>query len=190
MAAPAVVVVARQRARLSAIAAGAPADAPADRAFAEVVRAFDLPLALPQALVEGLDWDAQGRRYADLPALRAYAARVAGSVGAMMTVLMGVRDADALARACDLGVAMQLTNIARDVAEDAAAGRLYLPLDLLRAGGTDPDAFLSRPSPAPGVQAATAALLREADRLDRRAEPGIAALPRDCRAAIWAARWE
>ena len=48
-----------------------------------------------------------------------------------MCVLMGVRSGDALARACDLGVAMQLTNIARDVGEDARAGRVYLPLDWL-----------------------------------------------------------
>ena len=53
----------------------------------------------------------------------------------MMCVLMRVRDPDALARACDLGVAMQLTNIARDVGEDARAGRVYLPLDWLDAAG-------------------------------------------------------
>ena len=68
----------------------------------------------------------------------------------MMTVLMGVRDRDALARACDLGVAMQLTNIARDVGEDAAAGRLYLPLRLADGGaGIDPDAFLAAPGRTP-----------------------------------------
>ena len=53
----------------------------------------------------------------------------------MMCVLMRVRDADALARACDLGVAMQLTNIARDVGEDARMGRIYLPLDWLNEAG-------------------------------------------------------
>ena len=64
----------------------------------------------------------------------------------MMTVLMGARDARALARACDLGVAMQLTNIARDVGEDARAGRLYLPLAWLREAGIDPEAWLARPA--------------------------------------------
>ncbi|MDF2231526.1 phytoene/squalene synthase family protein [Albimonas sp. CAU 1670] len=180
--------VARLRRGLARVYAGAPADHPTERCFAEVVRAFDLPRALPEALVEGLAWDAEGRRCADLSELRAYGARVAGSVGAMMTVLMGVRDADVLARACDLGVAMQLTNIARDVAEDAAAGRLYLPLDLLRAEGVDPERFLARPAPSPGVLAVRAALLREAERLYRRAEPGIAGLPGACRPGIWAAR--
>ena len=180
--------VARLREGLARVYAGRTGPAPAERGFAEVVRAFDLPRALPEALVEGLAWDAEGRRCATLGDLRAYGARVAGSVGAMTTLLMGVRDADALARACDLGVAMQLTNIARDVAEDAAAGRLYLPLELLRAEGVDPERFLAAPAPSPGVLAVRAALLAEADRLYRRAEPGVAALPPACRPGIWAAR--
>ncbi|SFH76447.1 phytoene/squalene synthase family protein [Albimonas pacifica] len=180
--------VAQLRRGLARVYAGEPAETPSGRCFAEAARAFDLPRALPEALIEGLAWDAEGRRCATMSELRAYGARVAGSVGAMTTVLMGVRDADALARACDLGVAMQLTNIARDVAEDAAAGRLYLPLDLLRAEGVDPDAFLAAPAPLPGVLAVRAALLREAERLYRRAEPGVAALPAACRPGIWAAR--
>ncbi len=173
------------RRRLDRIYAGNPADAPADRAFAEAVRAFDMPAALPEALLEGFEWDAAGRRCADMSDLRAYAARVAGSVGAMMTVLMGVRDRDILARACDLGCAMQLTNIARDVAEDGAAGRLYLPLDLLAEAGVDPDAPLGRPT---RVFAVVRLVLKEADALYARADAGIARLPPDCRAGIHAAR--
>ena len=96
-----------------------------------------MPRILPDALLEGLAWDAMGRRYATLSDLRAYSARVASAVGAMMCVLMRVRDRDALARACDLGVAMQLTNIARDVGEDAREGRLYLPTDWLAGAGVD-----------------------------------------------------
>ena len=80
----------------------------------------------------GLAWDAEGRRYQDFAELNAYAARVAGTVGAMMALLMGVRVPRIAGAACDLGVAMQLTNIARDVGEDARAGRIYLPLDWLR----------------------------------------------------------
>ena len=102
----------------------------ADRAFADVVARFSIPRELPEALLEGLAWDAEGRRYETLPDLYAYAARVAGAVGAMMTLVMGQRAPEIVARACDLGVAMQLTNIARDVGEDARAGRLYLPLSM------------------------------------------------------------
>ncbi|WP_457108634.1 phytoene/squalene synthase family protein [Methylobacterium sp. P5_C11] len=179
--------VARLEARIGLAYAGSPADAPADRAFSEIVAAYAIPEALPRALIEGFAWDAEGRRYADLGALHAYAARVAGSVGAMMALIMGTRDPDALARACDLGAAMQLTNIARDVGEDARMGRLYLPLDWMRAAGLDPDAFLANPQPSPALSAVVARLLGEADGLYARAEAGIAALPRGCRPSIRAA---
>jgi 15-cis-phytoene synthase len=174
--------------RLERAYAGRPVAHPADRAFAAMVEATAMPRALPDALIEGFAWDAQGRRYATLADLRAYAARVAAAVGAMMTVIMGVRDADTLARACDLGVAMQLTNIARDIGEDAREGRLYLPLTWLDAQGIDPDAFLADPRPSPALAALTRRLLAEAARLYLRAEAGISALPLAGRPAIFAAR--
>jgi len=180
--------LARLAVRLARIYDGVPQDAPADRAMADLVSAHDLPHALPAALIEGLAWDAEGRRYETLDALTAYAARVAGSVGAMMTVLMGVRDPDTMARACDLGIAMQLTNIARDVGEDAAAGRLYLPLAWMREAGLDPDAFLAEPAMTPPLRAVIRRLLAAADALYARSEPGVAGLPVDCRPAIRAAR--
>ncbi|MEO1274773.1 MAG: phytoene/squalene synthase family protein [Pseudomonadota bacterium] len=177
------------RQRLDRLYAGDPFDAPADRALSHVVRVFDMPKALPEALLEGYEWDTAGRRYHSMSEVRAYSARVAGSVGVMMAVLMGERRADMLARASDLGVAMQLTNIARDVGEDARAGRLYLPLDLLAQEGIDTDAFLAAPRYDAAIARVTAALLEEARRLYRRAGPGIAALPVDCRPAIFAARY-
>jgi phytoene synthase len=175
--------------RLARAYAGRPLDRPVDRAFARMVEETGMPKALPAALVEGLAWDAEGRRYETLSDLRAYSARVASAVGAMMCVLMGAREGDTLARACDLGVAMQLTNIARDVGEDAAAGRLFLPLDWMAEAGLDPDGFLADPRPSEASAWLTRRLLREADRLYRRAEPGIVALPRRCRAGIYAARY-
>ena len=179
--------LARLERRLTAALAGRPANHPADRALAEVLARHAIPEALPRALLEGFAWDIEGRRYDTLSDLAAYAARVAGAVGAMMTLVMGVRDADALARACDLGVAMQFTNIARDVGEDARAGRLYLPRDWLDAAGLDADAFLSEPRLSPGLKRVVADLLTAADGLYARAEPGIAALPLSCRPAIRAA---
>ena len=175
--------------RLDRVYAGRPRNAPADRAFAAIVDGFALPRALPEALIEGLAWDAEGRRYGDLSALRAYSARVAAAVGAMMCVLMQVRDPQALARACDLGVAMQLTNIARDVGEDARAGRLYLPLDWLDAAGIDPEGFLDAPAADPAIRALVARLLAEAAGLYARSEAGIAALPAAARPGIFAARY-
>ena len=179
-----VAAVLRLRDRLDRVYQGRPQEASADRAFAAVVEGFDMPRALPDALLEGMAWDAVGRRYADLSGVLDYSARVAAAVGAMMCVLMRVRDADALARACDLGLAMQLTNIARDVGEDARAGRLYLPTDWLG----DPDAFLADPTASPEIRAATARLLAEAARLYARSEAGVAALPLACRPGILAAR--
>ncbi|MFZ7091391.1 15-cis-phytoene synthase [Primorskyibacter sp. 2E233] len=175
--------------RLDRAYSGRPADAPADRAFAAIIEDFEMPRALPEALLEGLAWDAMERRYDDLSGLRAYSARVASAVGAMMCVLMRVRDKDALARACDLGVAMQLTNIARDVGEDAREGRLYLPLDWLGEVGIDPEGFLRAPTMSPDLRIVVRRLLREAQTLYNRSEAGIAALPLDARPGIFAARF-
>ena len=180
--------VLRLRDRLDQIYQGQPRNHAPDRAFAAVVADFDMPRALPDALLEGLAWDATGRRYDTLSDLHGYSARVAASVGAMMCVLMGVRDRDALARACDLGLAMQLTNIARDIGEDARAGRLFVPRAWFDSAGLSPDAFLANPQPSPEIRAMTARLLRVADQLYIRSQTGIAALPIDCRPGIAAAR--
>lgn len=175
------------RDRLDLVYAGRPRNAPADRAFAAIVEGFDMPRALPEALLEGLAWDAVGRRYATLSGVLDYSARVAAAVGAMMCVLMRARDADTLARACDLGLAMQLTNIARDVGEDARAGRLYLPTDWLEEAGIGPDAFLADPQDDPRLRALVARLLRQAERLYARSGSGVARLPLACRPGIHAA---
>ena len=174
-------------ARLEAIYAGRPADDPVDRAFADVVSACAIPQDLPAALIEGFAWDAENRRYETIDAVRAYGARVAGSVGAMMALVMGVRSQEAAARACDLGVAMQLTNIARDVGEDARNARLYLPRAWMREAGLDPEAWLARPEFDARLGGVVERVLAEADRLYERARPGVALLPRGCRPAIHAA---
>ncbi len=178
------IALARLRERLAAVYDGRPQPHPADRAMADIVRRHAIPCVAPEALLEGLAWDTEGRRYETFEDLCAYAIRVAGTVGAMMTLIMGVRDPRALARACDLGVAMQLTNIARDVGEDARAGRIYLPLNWLRSAGVDVEHFLADPRPQEAVKTVVARLLFEADRLYARARAGIALLPLACRPAI------
>jgi phytoene synthase len=167
---------------------GRPYPTAADRALADVVARFRIPRALPEALIEGFAWDAERRRYESIAELSAYATRVAGSVGAMMAILMGARDPDQVARACDLGIAMQLSNVARDVGEDAAAGRLYLPLAWLREAGIDPDSWMARPLFNPAVASVVRRVIEAADRHYRRADAGIATLPMDCRPSIAAAR--
>ncbi|WP_019954352.1 15-cis-phytoene synthase [Yoonia vestfoldensis] len=180
--------VLRLQERLDLAYAGRPRNAPEDRAFAAIIEEFDMPRALPEALLEGLAWDAAEYRYTTLSGVRDYSARVASTVGAMMCVLMRVRDPDALARACDLGVAMQLTNIARDVGEDARMGRIYLPLDWLAEAGIDPLNFVRDPLPSDAVRSMVKRLLAEADRLYLRSESGINVLPLKARTGIWAAR--
>lgn len=174
--------------RLDRVYQGLPCTRAADRALARVVHQFAIPRALPAALLEGFEWDAAQRRYATLESLCDYAARVAGAVGAMMALLMGVRSAEGLARACDLGVAMQLSNIARDVGEDARMGRLYLPLQWLDEAGIDADAWLADPQFTPALASVTARLLQAADQLYARVDAGIALLPVACRPGINAAR--
>jgi phytoene synthase len=176
------------RDRLDLCYAGRPRDAAADRAFANVIEVHRMPRALPEALLEGLAWDACGRRYRTLSDIYAYSARVAASVGAMMCVLMDVRDPHALARACDLGVAMQITNIARDIGEDARAGRVYVPLDWLDAAELSPEALCRDPHPDPRLRELVGRLLADARRLYQRAEAGIPLLPLGARPGILAAR--
>lgn len=181
--------VLRLKDRLERVYDGRPENAPADRAFAAVVDQFEMPRELPEALLEGLAWDAMDRRYDTLSDLFDYCARVASAVGAMMAVLMGVRDRNALARACDLGVAMQLTNIARDVGEDARERRLYLPLEWMDDAGIEADTFFNDPIPSTEIRGMVHRLLSEANRLYRRSEAGIAVLPVSCRTGIFAARF-
>jgi phytoene synthase len=178
----------RLRERLDRVYQGRPLPLAPDRAFAATVERFDLPRALPEALLEGFEWDAAGRRYPTIEGVLDYSARVAAAVGAMMTVIMGVRAPKVLARACDLGSAMQLTNICRDVGEDARNGRVYLPLDWLREEGLDVDAWLADPVYNDAVGAVTKRVLDLAESLYQRAESGIAKLPVPCRPGIYAAR--
>lgn len=174
--------------RLQRIYDGCPSPVPADRALSAVVAQFDIPKALLDALLEGFEWDLQSRRYETIAQLHDYGARVAGTVGAMMAIIMGARSPQAQARACELGLAMQLTNIARDVGEDARNGRLYLPRTWMREAGLDPDEWLRAPAFSPALGSVVSRLLAEADALYERAALGIPALPRDCRPAIQAAR--
>jgi 15-cis-phytoene synthase len=180
--------VGRLRVRLARLYAGDPMPTPSDRAMARVVVRHGLPRELPEALLDGFEWDARGRRYETIEALYDYGARVAGTVGAMMAVLMGRTSAEAVARACDLGVAMQLSNIARDVGEDARRGRIYLPLAWLREAGVDPDAWLANPVFDARIASVVRRLLNAADVLYLRAEAGIGLLPPTCRPGIQAAR--
>ncbi len=179
--------VERLHARLDRIYADRPEDDAVDRALARVVHRHGIPKAPFSALLDGFAWDARDERYRTLSDVLAYSARVASAVGVVMTYLMGVSDRVTLARACDLGAAMQLTNICRDVGEDAGRGRVYLPETWLEEAGLDVQAWLKSPTFTPEVAQTIERVLQEADRLYARSQPGIGALPADCRPAIRAA---
>ena len=104
-----------------------PLQAPAFAAFQRVVRRHGIPLALPLDHLAGFRMDVEERVYVELEDTLEYCYHVAGVVGVMMARIMGAEDEETLDRACDLGMAFQLTNIARDIVEDARIGRVYLP---------------------------------------------------------------
>lgn len=179
------------RAELDAIYGGAPDDRVL-AAFAAIARERSIPRAYPEALLAGMAMDVDGTHYATLDQLRVYAYRVAGVVGLLMCHVFGLRDDAALVPAAQLGIAMQLTNISRDVAEDWDRGRLYLPDELLArhgAGGLAAD--LGRPLPRtalPALAASVRELLALADASYRAADRGIPALPWRAALAVRAAR--
>lgn len=161
-------------------------------ALRDVVRAREIPRAYPRALLAGLAMDAAGTRYRTLDELIGYAWRVAGVVGLMMTHVFGVADEGALVHAAHLGIAMQLTNIARDVAEDWARGRLYVPDELLAHHGQhDLRGALGGPLPArasAALAAATEQLLVLADAYYRSGDAGLRELSPRSALAVRAAR--
>jgi 15-cis-phytoene synthase len=135
--------VALRRQELARCYAG---DPPADDAvlvaLADAVRRFAIPREHLEHLLDGVEWDLRITRYADFPALEAYCDRVAGAVGLVSLHVFGFTDPAAPEHARDLGVALQLVNIMRDVAEDADRGRIYLPQDELRAHGVSDEEVL------------------------------------------------
>lgn len=123
------------RAEVDALYATAPLKYPLWNALREVLRRREIPRAHLDTLLDGMQMDVEGATYQTLDDLRLYCHRVAGVVGWLMVAVLGVSDRAALRPAAHLGIAMQLTNICRDVAEDWRNGRLYLPNDLLTRHG-------------------------------------------------------
>ncbi len=168
---------------LDAVYRGDPTDDPAAEALGSVVAECAIPRRYPEELLAGMAMDAAGTRYETIDDLLVYCHRVAGVVGLMMCHALGVCDERALPHAAHLGIAMQLTNIARDVAEDWSRDRLYLPTDWLgripAAGET-----LDDESIAPAIRR----LLSLADQYYASGDAGLRYLDRRSRFAIRVAR--
>jgi 15-cis-phytoene synthase len=167
--------------------AGKPTDDDAFAAFQRVAKRHGIPARHPLDLLQGFRMDVEGHTYRSLQDTLLYAYHVAGVVGVMMAQVMGVRDIATLRRASDLGLALQLTNIARDVIEDAKVGRVYLPADWLGAAAEHPEAVVD-PANRAVVFAATEHLLAAAEPYYASARWGLKGLDFRSAWAVAAAR--
>lgn len=156
--------------------------------LALVASECDFPRAYPMDLIEGFRLDAASWRPQSQADLIRYCYHVAGVVGRMMALVMHVRadDAATLEAAEALGLAFQLGNIARDIAEDASAGRCYLPVEWLVELGVDPDDVM-HPAHLPALARLTKRMADMAAGYEAKARIGARALPFRCRWAVLAA---
>jgi 15-cis-phytoene synthase len=104
---------------------------PVSHALLPIIRDFNLPAEQLLEIIDGMEMDLNLHRYEDFKSLRLYCHRVAGVVGELSAEIFGYTDRATLHYAADLGLAFQLTNIIRDVGEDARRNRIYLPMDEL-----------------------------------------------------------
>ena len=167
---------------LLAAYAGHPGD-PIFTAFAESARRFAIPIEPALALLRGARMDVSVRRYATYAALREYCYLVASTVGLLVMPILGTRSPSAERHGIALGQAMQMTNILRDVGEDARLGRIYLPAEELERFGCAEQAILDGV-----VDGRFRELMRfqiaRARALYREAEPGVALLAPDARYCV------
>lgn len=156
--------------------------------LAKVMARNDIPHRHAFELLKGFEMDAEERVYVTIGDILDYSYHVAGVVGVMMAMIMGTRDEATLDRACDLGLAFQLTNIARDVIDDAKADRVFVPQNLLLANGAPIEpGLMMQPANWTAVHGAATGLLDVAEGYYRSARTGIRDLPFRCAWAITAA---
>lgn len=152
--------------------------------FLETAKRTQIPVAAALELIVGVRTDMHPVRVSDDASLLRYCYRVAGTVGLMMCGVLGVRDAEALPYAIDLGVGMQLTNICRDVAEDAGRERVYLPATRLAEAGVEPGSLLARGASRAPSAPVVRDLLLLAERYYGSADAGMRYIPWRARFAI------
>jgi phytoene synthase len=166
-----------------------PSPAPAELAVAlrDVIARYELPTMYLTQLLDGLESDLGVVEMPDFVALRRYCFQVAGTVGLAMCHILDARQPEALAAAAELGVAMQLTNVLRDLGADLRAGRCYLPADELTHFGCPPDrlrALAIQRRPSDEVRALLRFQIARARGYYARGLAGVWLLPPDVRPAI------
>src|SRR5439155_24511429 len=134
--------IAAQRRRLRACVAGDRGD-PVMVVLGRAVERYAIPAAELEALIDGVEMDLRRRRYGTWAELESYCRLVASMVGRMCVRIFGFSDPVALERADRLGLALQLVNVLRDVTEDAAMDRVYLPAEELRRFGVEESDLLA-----------------------------------------------
>ncbi len=142
-----------------------------------LARRHGFPLTHAHALLDGVRTDLDLVRIEDDVQLLDYSYLVASTVGLMLSRILGVRDTEAEPHAIDLGLAMQLTNIVRDVREDAERGRVYLPRTRLAAHGITPEQVIAGTAPRAALRQVCLEVLGLADRYYASAEQGFRFIP-------------
>lgn len=168
-------------AQTHAVYQGQPLNDPAFAALRDVVDRHDIPRGEALDLLRGFEMDVTEHRYRTLEDTLQYCYHVAGVVGLMMARVMGAKDAMTLDRACDLGLALQLTNIARDIVDDARVGRCYLPERWLQDKNI-PAQHLADPANRPALAELARRLIEHAEPYYQSAQAGLGALP-------WRSAW-
>ncbi len=158
-------------------------EGPIQLAWSDLLEHYAVPLEPALELIEGVEMDLAPRRYATFDDLYLYCYRVAGTVGLLTTPIFGYQNESALQRAVELGVALQLTNILRDIGEDARCNRIYLPLDEMHRFG-----YSERDVKNSVINEAFCELVRfqmaRAEDYYQRSQSGISLLSADCRLAV------
>ncbi len=157
-------------------------DDPILRVFVETAHQYGIPLEYPMDLIEGMRMDLRGTQYQNFDELRVFCYRVASVVGLMMCHVIGFRE-PASSHAIDLGIALQLTNILRDVGEDLGRGRIYLPQEELAAFGYSAE-DLKRGVRDDRFRALVKFQIARAEQFYESAKPGIPMLHPDGRFAV------
>ena len=159
---------------------------PIIRAFILVAKSYGIPIEYPLDLLKGVAMDVQQARYKTIDELSLFCYRVAAVVGLMMTHVLGYKDERAFGYAKQLGIAMQLTNILRDIKEDKDMGRIYLPQkDLVRFGVLEQDILEEKVTPQ--LKELMKFQIERADRYYTEAMPGISLLETESQYAIYSA---
>lgn len=152
-------------------------------AFGQVMRKYQIPFVYAEDLLKGLQHDAAGNKIETLEELLLYCYRVAGTVGLMMCHIMGLKDQNSLEKAVHLGIALQLTNISRDIGDDFRVSKIYLPSTWLNELGVPPEDLLD-PKLSTSVESLVARLLKESEAYYASGLTGLKDLPWRCALAV------